>query len=65
MQDIGLFNLKKYFFIVIRCTLKKLITAGKYLGRARKTGKVGMKEIAEEIQSHCPATCGASIWIVK
>lgn len=43
--------------MVIRCTLKKLITAGKYLGRARKTGKVGMKEIAEEIQRNCSATC--------
>ena len=30
--------------MVIRCTLKKLITDGKYLGRARKTGAVGMKE---------------------
>ena len=43
--------------MAIQCTLEKSITDGKYFARARKTGKVGMKEIAEEIQRNCSATC--------
>ena len=30
--------------MVIQCILKKSITAGKYLGKARKAGAVGIKE---------------------
>ena len=44
--------------MAIQCTLEKSRTEEKYFARARKTGKVGMKEIAEEIQRNCSATCG-------
>ena len=44
--------------MAIQCTLEKSRTDEKYFARARKTGKVGMKEIAEEIQRNCSATCG-------
>ena len=37
--------------------MEKSKTEEKYFARARKTGKVGMKEIAEEIQRNCSATC--------
>ena len=43
--------------MAIQCTLEKSRTDEKYFARARKTGKVGMKEIAEEIQRNCSATC--------
>ena len=44
--------------MAIQCTLEKSRTEEKYFARARKTGKVGMNEIAEEIQLNCSATCG-------
>ena len=44
--------------MAIQCTLEKSRTEEKYFARARKTGKVGMTEIAEEIQRNCSATCG-------
>src|SRR5574344_26964 len=44
--------------MAIQCTLEKSRTEEKYFARARKTGKVGMAEIAEEIQRNCSATCG-------
>ena len=44
--------------MAIQCTLEKSRTEEKYFARARKTGKVGMVEIAEEIQRNCSATCG-------
>ena len=44
--------------MAIQCTLEKSRTEEKYFARARKTGKVGMNEIAEEIQRNCSATCG-------
>ena len=37
--------------MAIQCTLEKSRTEEKYFARARKTGKVGMAEIAEEIQN--------------
>ena len=43
--------------MAIQCTLEKSRTEEKYFARARKSGKVGMKEIAEEIQLNCSATC--------
>src|SRR5574344_1809195 len=42
----------------ILCTLEKSRTDEKYFARTRKTGKIGMNEIAEEIQRNCSATCG-------
>ena len=44
--------------MAIQCTLEKSRTEEKYFARARKTGKVGMTESAEEIQRNCSATCG-------
>ena len=44
--------------MAIQCTLEKSRTEEKYFARARKTRKVGMNEIAEEIQRNCSATCG-------
>ena len=43
------FNQKKKILATQR-TLEMSKTDEKYFARARKTGKVGMKEIAEEIQ---------------
>ena len=43
--------------MAIQCTLEKSRTEEKYFARARKTGKIGMNEIAEEIQLNCSATC--------
>ena len=43
--------------MAIQCTLEKSRTEEKYFARARKTGKVGMVEIAEEIQRNCSAKC--------
>ena len=44
--------------MAIQCTLEKSRTEEKYFARARKTGKIGMNEIAKEIQRNCSATCG-------
>ena len=44
--------------MAIQCTLEKSRTEEKYFARTRKTGKIGMNEIAEEIQRNCSATCG-------
>ena len=44
--------------MAIQCTLEKSRTSEKYFARARKTGKIGMNEIAEEIQRNCSDTCG-------
>lgn len=43
--------------MAIQCTLEKSRTEEKYFARTRKTGKVGMTEIAEEIQRNCSAKC--------
>ena len=43
--------------MAIQCTLEKSRTEEKYFARARKSGKVGMTEIAEEIQRNCSAKC--------
>ena len=43
--------------MAIQCTLEKSRTEEKYFARTRKPGKVGMKEIAEEIQRNCSAKC--------
>ena len=43
--------------MAIQCTLEKSRTEEKYFARTRKTGKVGMNEIAEEIQRNCSAKC--------
>src|SRR5574344_1721660 len=43
--------------MAIQCTLEKSRTEEKYFARTRKTGKIDMNEISDEIQRNCSATC--------